>query len=379
MEVRMLPATATAVPKSDTSVTRTSKPLPKVPVAKGDGSKLAAQQNTIAKASAVVKEVQAESNGLSNSGSTTNNRPPIPPKPVLKAATPTAVTQDPLITQQKTRNVIAEFWGSPEDHPELQCILGDNYKLGRGVAINAQKAFDFYQKAAQQKHPRGEYELGRMYLSQQVAARDPKKFFEWVQKAANQGYPPAEFEMGEIYVGGGVVQKDYKTAAQWYLKAAEKGNDEAQYYLGQMYFEGIGVKQDDQEAFKWFSKAAKSDFSPQFDGIRVCLGKMYKLGRGTKQNYAEALKLFRLCEGDPDGDFNIGVMYAEGLGVKQDYQEALEWLQKAVDCGLGEAQLYLSEMYKSGRGVAKNKEQALSLYSRAEALKKNYPPTFPKR
>lgn len=54
------------------------------------------------------------------------------------------------------------------------------------------------------------------------------KAFEYYQKAAEKGYAQAQFTLGVCYFNGDDVEKDLSEAVKWYRKAADQGHAEAQ-------------------------------------------------------------------------------------------------------------------------------------------------------
>lgn len=140
-----------------------------------------------------------------------------------------------------------------------QTRLGWMYANGIGVLVDADKAVEWYQKAAIQGYPRAQYELGIMYGSGETVttvAKDPNKAAEWFQKAASQGYPKAQFELGKMHLTGEGVKKDATKAVEWYQKAAAQGLGSAQNSLGWMYQNGRGVAKDGVLAYAWHNLAA---------------------------------------------------------------------------------------------------------------------------
>ena len=140
-----------------------------------------------------------------------------------------------------------------------QTRLGWIYASGIGVLVDADKAVEWYQKAAAQGYPKAQYELGIMYGSGETVtsvAKDPNKAAEWFQKAAAQGYPKAQLELGKMHLTGEGVTKDATKAVEWYQKAAAQGIAQAQTSLGWMYQYGRGVTKDGVLAYAWHNLAA---------------------------------------------------------------------------------------------------------------------------
>ena len=58
--------------------------------------------------------------------------------------------------------------------------------------------------------------------------------------------------------------------------------------------------------------------------------------------------------GDADAQFWLGLEYKHGAFGLTDYREAHQWLHKAAEQGLPNAQYSLGQMYELGEGVPKN-------------------------
>ena len=82
-----------------------------------------------------------------------------------------------------------------------------------------------------------------------------------------------------------------------------------------------------------------------------------------------AARLFRpLAEqGDALAQFGLGLMYRDGKGVPQDTQEAVKWYRKAAEQGDAQAQFNLGLMYSNGQGVPQDFIRAHVWYSVAAA------------
>lgn len=59
---------------------------------------------------------------------------------------------------------------------------------GRGIPQNDDKAYEWFQKAAEQGNAMAQCNLGLMYGSGHGVPQDDIKAFEWYQKAAEQGF-----------------------------------------------------------------------------------------------------------------------------------------------------------------------------------------------
>ena len=86
-----------------------------------------------------------------------------------------------------------------------------------------------------------------------------------------------------------------------------------------------------------------------------------------KGDYATALRLaLELApQGDALAQSLLGLLYRDGRGVPQDYQQAVEWFRKAAEQGRLNAQYNLGFMYETGRGVAKDPAEAIKWWRKA--------------
>ena len=69
---------------------------------------------------------------------------------------------------------------------------------GKGVVQDYKKAFEFFQKAAEQDLAQAQYNLGMMYANGDGVKQNMKKAAEWWQKAATQGLAEAQKALSEI-------------------------------------------------------------------------------------------------------------------------------------------------------------------------------------
>ena len=75
------------------------------------------------------------------------------------------------------------------------CNLGDMYSYEDGLTIDYEKAFYWYEKAAETKHSRALTELGDMYYAGKGVRQDYQKAMEYYQKACDEGYPYAFYSL----------------------------------------------------------------------------------------------------------------------------------------------------------------------------------------
>ncbi|MBQ5538953.1 MAG: sel1 repeat family protein, partial [Bacteroidales bacterium] len=86
----------------------------------------------------------------------------------------------------------------PGRDPEGQFNLGLKYYFGEGVSQNYAKAFEWWQKAAEQGRSDAQYNLGVMYKNGEGVPKNINKAKEWYSKAAEQGYEDAKEALKEL-------------------------------------------------------------------------------------------------------------------------------------------------------------------------------------
>ena len=76
--------------------------------------------------------------------------------------------------------------------------MGNRYRLGEGIAKNLEKAFEYYEKAANQGYANAQNNLGAMYSLGEGTAKNLEKAFEYYEKAANQGHVEAKIQLEKL-------------------------------------------------------------------------------------------------------------------------------------------------------------------------------------
>lgn len=113
-----------------------------------------------------------------------------------------------------------------DNDPDKQVFLGNMYYFGDGISTgqNYDKAFELYEKAAQQGNAEAQYNLGVMYYSGDGAIQNYMQARKWFEKAAIQNYADAQFSLGVINEDGEGVSQDMAIAKEWFSKSCDNGN-----------------------------------------------------------------------------------------------------------------------------------------------------------
>lgn len=270
--------------------------------------------------------------------------------------------------------------GNPYALITLACFYGN----GTGVEKDEQKALEWAHKAEEILIEIAEHGdvAAQLYLAAQYRdgnngfELNKDKAFEWFQRAAEQGDAQAQYEVGMCYELGTGVKQNYNEAAEWYHKAAEQGNTYAQMQLGGLYNNGLGVKEDKTESLRWYHKAEETlietaergDVEMQFYLAILFYGCFVK---------NDALSNKWLCcaaeQGHDKAQFCLAYRYDKGLnGLEKNEQLAQKWYRKlveqkriAAERGDVAAQYLLARCYDEGHGVEENTSEALKWYRKA--------------
>ncbi len=79
------------------------------------------------------------------------------------------------------------------------------------------------------------YNLALCYQYGKGTETNLEKAFYWYQKAAENGYEAAQNHLVTLYERGEVIERNLGKALDWYQKAAENGNKVAMYNLAIYY------------------------------------------------------------------------------------------------------------------------------------------------
>lgn len=171
---------------------------------------------------------------------------------------------------------------------EAEYMLGEMYWTGVEDLIdqNVKKAIELFEKTANKGNAHAMYKLGLAYGNGNGVAVDKQKARNYYRMAAEKGDVNAQIQYGYI-----LETEDFnmKEALKWYQKSADQGNMIAQYNLGQMYRSGNGVEVDYEKALKYYKKAADQGYADAMN----CLGFMYEKGLGVNSNINTAYQWYQ--------------------------------------------------------------------------------------
>ena len=201
-----------------------------------------------------------------------------------------------------------------------------------------------------------QFQLGNRYLEGDGVKQDFEKAFSWYQKAAEQDLAPALLNMGECYFHGIGVGKDHEKAISYYTQAAEHNSRRAEFILGYIYGNEEFGRFDAQKSIYWLERAAKHKFAYAANQ----LGVIYHGGVWTEQNDSLALAWFREAayHGEANSQYMLGLAYRGDSPIPRDLNLSAQWIRKAALQGHISAMRVLAEYYQYGIGVERNHMRA---------------------
>jgi TPR repeat protein len=231
------------------------------------------------------------------------------------------------------------------------------------LTTDAEDTFRLILPFAKKGNPKLQNKIGVMYSFGEGVKKDYNRAFEWYEKSANQNYPWGLYNLANMYYDGKGIEKDYKKAFELFKKSAELGNYDAQNRLANMYYDGKGIQQDYKQAIYWYEKSANQ----QYDWAFHNLANMYYNGKGIEKDYKKAFELFKKSAelGNYDAQNRLANMYYDGKGIQQDYKQAIYWYEKSANQQYDWAFHNLANMYYNGKGIEKDYKKAFNYYTLA--------------
>lgn len=206
--------------------------------------------------------------------------------------------------------------------------------LRKKLCIDYHKAFQWFQKAAEQNHIQAKSHLAAFYLGLgNVVPIDVDKALALLEEAAREQYIPAISKLGDIYYNGKYVPKDLTKAFSYYDYAAKFNFASAMFYIASMYEFGE---------------------APGNKNIILALN-MYELAASRRSEHAS----YRLAQIYKNGEY----------GKPVDLAKAFHLFLQAAQLNHAPAVFEVAQMYLNGNEVVnKNEKIALALYEKAAAL-----------
>lgn len=208
-----------------------------------------------------------------------------------------------------------------EGNVDAQLTLGYMYLYGEsGVDKDYEKAFQYYNMAANQNDSIAINNVGSLYFSGIGTEKSLSKAAQMFEKASSLGNTEAAVNLSFIYLTKDSALNNPRAAIELLKTASEAGNPTAKFLLGYAYFKGFVVEQNYKKAIALIREAANAEY----DDAEYMLGYMYLNGLGITKNYGNAVKYFNLAfnQGNVDAMMELGNILAAGTMYTQDVYHA---------------------------------------------------------
>lgn len=163
------------------------------------------------------------------------------------------------VTESSTVKAVASSNSIPVFSEEAEQLfnLGRMFEKGKsGVEMDMGKAFINFLRAAELGHPKSQLRVAYCYDVGQGIEKDAEKAVEWYTKAAVVE-PKAQFSLALCYAKGLGVDRSDEKAVFWFRKSADSGYERALYNLGYCHEMGTGVSKNVDQALEFYKEAAK--------------------------------------------------------------------------------------------------------------------------
>lgn len=235
----------------------------------------------------------------------------------------------------------AFFWyeqAAQNEHVDSMNDVAALYLFGCGVERSVDRAVDWYQKATRYNSPMAYHNLGFLCFQKEELHSTAIDYFK---KACKLGYADSAYLLGVMFIYGYGTEKDPKAALDYFTLAYELGKHFTCRPLGDLYVQGAfdEGQQNFEKAIAWYLRGAEKQVLSCVEALGFC----YYNGFGVNVDPGLAFDFYKRAAemGSADGAFTIGRMYATGEFVKTNYREALKWMLVAQNKNHPQATKYV--------------------------------------
>lgn len=283
-----------------------------------------------------------------------------------------------------------------KDHSRAAEYLGECYRDGDGVEVNAVKALEWFEKAKALGNMMACVKLGLAYDKDGFAGTDYAKAVSYYREAYENGSADGACCLACMYENGWGVEQNAQKAFELYKYAADHGSARGMAKTGMMLHDGDGTQKDVTLAIEYFEKAKAAGRADADDLLAFVYKNINSPDVDSKKAFE--FNLQRAGKGDVEAQYHVYEAYWNGVGVEEDHEKANRWLKNAADSGhtisqalmgfhemiFGDASTAvqywekasaaghlkamndLAEVYLDGAdGVPVNKARAIELYKKA--------------
>ncbi|MDX1540347.1 MAG: hypothetical protein R3349_02975, partial [Geminicoccaceae bacterium] len=199
----------------------------------------------------------------------------------------------------------------------------DRWPLNDGDA-----ALAALRRTAELDHPPALAALGERHIEEAVTEQDAARGLALLRRAAEHGEVDAMHTLGRALLEGGKIEPRPGEAVRWLQAAAERGHPHAHAALGTAYLDGRGVRSDHDLAIAHLSEASVAGL----DYAAAALGQAL-LESGRQPARGMMLLETAAAAGDRTAMMTLGRAHRDGQTVARDPEQSLAWFRRAERAG----------------------------------------------
>ena len=250
-----------------------------------------------------------------------------------------------------------------QDEPYAMLHLAGAYWKGQGTPVDQVAAAQWYRRAQASDNPDIQ-RRARLGEAQLLQATDPVRAFGVVQDLAGQEMLDAVVLLAQLYETGVGTPVDHLAAAQWYRRAYDLGPQAMKQQITRREAYELREK-DPVRALGMFQDLAEQDDS--YAMLRLAWAHWH--GQGTPIDKIAAERWYRRAYESNEETVKRQANYYCGVLLEEQrrYAEAYEMFSLGAALDYAPALLRLGRLYLKGRGVARDRNRAMTLYEQAAA------------
>ena len=128
-------------------------------------------------------------------------------------------------------------------------------------AENYKEAYEIWLPLAREDDLAAQRNIAHLFHHGLGVEKDLDRAFYWYERAADAGLASAQANIGILYLTGEGTDKDAEKAAYYLYRAARAGHTVAQYNMALMFDRGVGVTADPIKALAFYYLAARNNHS----------------------------------------------------------------------------------------------------------------------
>ncbi len=250
-----------------------------------------------------------------------------------------------------------------KNHIESMYRTAQIYEKGIGTKVNLRKAFNFYLLAAEKGHEASQMIVAQKLEKGEGVTKSDSRAYLWYRVCAERKEVLAWRKMGDYFRDGKVVMKDHNQAKFWYDKAVEENDLESKSLLAFLYVANEGLAPRPELAKELNKEPLQKQMSLAFY-VEGMINLYDKSEEGNKKAF-DFLSRAK-DKGINQADYPLAMMYYKGEGTSRNLPKAFEIMQNLPTEYDYEVSYLMAKAYQEGdEGIDINLDNAIQYYKKA--------------